>query len=799
MKRLVIIQDILEARSFLRHYRKNPEWRADELVLFVPDPESFRFLQSVPGLKPLEASVYDRTSEQDNVSPTAYDLAARWTELADGHHSYVYRGVSLPLVIQREMTYFWVGLLRSIHIFNELCRRTGPDEIWISRNPRQDLFFYAPSNYSHFSSICRASGSHQKKVREFAFFPQEQANSLCESMIRKTLFACGGYWTRQELKRTPRLRSCQFTALLKDAAAAVSGLFFQLYQNLRGSRSGSAVLISSSLAHIKPVIQAVQTNTALRIDYLREVFAPRQAFQMMKEGILFRSLPQSFSVRSKEATTPFSEIIADAWGYEEFESVDIVQASRQRLNFLITRYFPQIAGLVDAVHAFLDTHVYKGLAGEEDVCVFNKVLFEVAAQKGIQSVVVQHGAVGLPIGFVPLSASFFAAWGDFSKDRLLAWGVPKDRVVVTGNPAYDWLLHASLESRTAELASRYHIDPARPAVLVAMFPFRDYSSTDFPEVSFSRESYLESLKEIIKGLKPFQHYQIILKLHPRDSGAKKCEEIIKASGCGNIVLVQEGRILEWAPLCRAAVSFFSSSVMDLIASRTPLVMLDITGNVERTRSIFPVEVPIIAARAEAITTTLGPLLEGKAQPLDEAETHRYIYKLDGKAAQRIAALLCGENKTSKSAAPKEELNLREATLEDARLLLDWRNEPLSRKNSIQTEEIQLSGHLEWLQRTLKDRRVKIFIVMLAGNAVGDLRFEYSQGCVEFSWSVDHRYRGRGLGTRILEKAIETAGPGIEKKCRIKSDNIPSIKNALSAGFRLTGREEPNIQIYSRDN
>lgn len=644
MKSLVIIQDVLEARSFARQYRNSDEWQKREIILFSPDPESFRFFASFPDLEPIQESAYDDTSSQGNVSSTAYDLASAWTRYTGKSDSFMYRNISLPLIVQREMTYFWVGLLRNIHILNELCRQTKPDEIWISQYSRPDLFFYAPSNYTHYTHIVRANVNNKAKIREFKLCLADRIVAGCMILMRKALFLLGGYWTRQELKRTSHFRDYQFTAILKDILSLFSNAAFRIYYFLRPAPKDEAILVSSSLSHIKPVVAALKADYSYRIDYIREVFGPRQALRMLKERIYFKSLKANLGRMDNNALKQFSEVPAQSSTREEFEGVDLIQAARFKLNFLIRSCLPQIAKLIDSAYLFLDTENYKGVIGEEDICVFNKVLFETAKQKGIRSIVVQHGATGLPVAFTPLSATYFAAWGEFSKECLVRWGVPNNRIIVTGNPAYDRLVGDSLKSRTADLADRYGINKDRPVLLVAMFPFRDYSSTDFPEVSFSRESYVESLKEIIKGLKPFQDYRIILKLHPRDSGLKKCEQILQGSASGNITLVQEGNIAEWAPLCRAAVSFFSSSVIDLIASKTPLVMLDITGDAARTRSIFPVEVPIIPVRAYEISEALKHLLSDESSMLDENTVNHHIYKLDGKASARVAALLSDEGK-----------------------------------------------------------------------------------------------------------------------------------------------------------
>ena len=46
--------------------------------------------------------------------------------------------------------------------------------------------------------------------------------------------------------------------------------------------------------------------------------------------------------------------------------------------------------------------------------------------------------------------------------------------------------------------------------------------------------------------------------------------------------------------------------------------------------------------------------------------------------------------------------LREATIEDARMLLDWRNDELTRSVSLGSEKIPWDGHLAWFKRVFAD-------------------------------------------------------------------------------------------------
>ena len=55
------------------------------------------------------------------------------------------------------------------------------------------------------------------------------------------------------------------------------------------------------------------------------------------------------------------------------------------------------------------------------------------------------------------------------------------------------------------------------------------------------------------------------------------------------------------------------------------------------------------------------------------------------------------------------VKLRTATIQDADLLLEWRNDPKTRKASHNTDEVQRDEHISWLTKTLNNEVIaKLF-------------------------------------------------------------------------------------------
>lgn len=137
--------------------------------------------------------------------------------------------------------------------------------------------------------------------------------------------------------------------------------------------------------------------------------------------------------------------------------------------------------------------------------------------------------------------------------------------------------------------------------------------------------------------------------------------------------------------------------------------------------------------------------------------------------------------------------LRPATLEDAERLWKWRNDSLTRANSLNSEEIDWDQHVRWLGWNLRDQFVRIHIGMLAGVEIGLVRVEHENTGCWMSWTVAPECRGQGLGY-CLVKTVVDATPG-RIKATIKADNIASIRIAEKLDFALE-TEKDGVHHYA---
>jgi RimJ/RimL family protein N-acetyltransferase len=143
----------------------------------------------------------------------------------------------------------------------------------------------------------------------------------------------------------------------------------------------------------------------------------------------------------------------------------------------------------------------------------------------------------------------------------------------------------------------------------------------------------------------------------------------------------------------------------------------------------------------------------------------------------------------------EKITLRPATMKDADMLLDWRNDTQTRKASHSTSEVVKEEHVAWLSKTLVNANRKLLVAEENGASVGTVRADFSEGLWELSWTVAPNSRGQGVAKRMVALLANEITEPI--RAEVKIENIASARIAEYAGMAFD-REVEGVCHYSRE-
>ena len=133
------------------------------------------------------------------------------------------------------------------------------------------------------------------------------------------------------------------------------------------------------------------------------------------------------------------------------------------------------------------------------------------------------------------------------------------------------------------------------------------------------------------------------------------------------------------------------------------------------------------------------------------------------------------------------LTLRKATRQDCDDLYRFRNDPLTRKQSFNQQEILYEEHCQWFEQALEDIQRVFYIGQNDKNEkCGVVRFDIrGESFAEINVIVNPQSRGQGIGRQLISQTCSLFFAETKRRlilARIKETNSASIFVFQKAGF-----------------
>lgn len=178
-----------------------------------------------------------------------------------------------------------------------------------------------------------------------------------------------------------------------------------------------------------------------------------------------------------------------------------------------------------------------------------------------------------------------------------------------------------------------------------------------------------------------------------------------------------------------------------------------------------------------IADTISSIMNAAEQRKKMSQSGKRL--VDGMGAERVSLALMDLI-----------LNIRPATEEDARLVWEWANDPVTRTASFSSDPIPWSDHTRWFDSKLKSENCLFFLITREdGLPVGQVRYDKEGKEAVISVSLEESFRGHGYGSAILRLASNKvmASEGIDViHAYIKKNNEASKRAFIKGGFEEEG-------------
>lgn len=180
---------------------------------------------------------------------------------------------------------------------------------------------------------------------------------------------------------------------------------------------------------------------------------------------------------------------------------------------------------------------------------------------------------------------------------------------------------------------------------------------------------------------------------------------------------------------------------------------------------------------------------------------------DLEAVRRIVAAMGGRTsftwqeafeRVGRAPSHRADLELRPARMDDAGLLLAWRNDPDTIRNSFSGVAVAPSDHRNWLTQRLRDPASRIYVATMDGAPMGMARLDVRDvGVAGVSVAVDPAMRGRRLGTALLSTLVGAMAEDQQVTtlvAHVKPENTASVRAFSAAGFSEVDRSDDRVQL-----
>ena len=157
------------------------------------------------------------------------------------------------------------------------------------------------------------------------------------------------------------------------------------------------------------------------------------------------------------------------------------------------------------------------------------------------------------------------------------------------------------------------------------------------------------------------------------------------------------------------------------------------------------------------------------------------------------------NDTHKPQETRQALTIRRAVEGDSKDIWQWRNDPTTKANSINTDDVSWENHCVWYQKSLQNPDRFLYIgIDTKENKIGMCRFDVSGNEAEVSINLNPVFRNQKLSEPLLISSIRQFDKlaNIVLHATIKHFNIASQQCFKKAGFTHIS-DDSEYRYYQR--
>ncbi len=276
---------------------------------------------------------------------------------------------------------------------------------------------------------------------------------------------------------------------------------------------------------------------------------------------------------------------------------------------------------------------------DEDATALKRLLVLLAHEHQVPAVVVQHGVPRVRFGFAPPVADALCLWGNRSKEQLHAWGVPQEKLFVTGSPAHDELFAPGERFHSGQVApvperiagASLEETPFRVLLLATTRPrpLRPEPAAFHLTLEEYKRLLLLAVVEVLR----WPRARLTIKLHPRDSDPRWYRQFVPQENRHCVRIESRRTLWQLLPEHHLVLHIASGAGVEAALAGWPVVELLPQGGSE----LLPARRWGMLGTARSLEQLHGQILRWLKQPPQGpfADREQVMANFSGAAVPRV--------------------------------------------------------------------------------------------------------------------------------------------------------------------
>lgn len=427
----------------------------------------------------------------------------------------------------------------------------------------------------------------------------------------------GRLWNRWVDARSPRVGKRRILALTVNRRFA--NILLPVFDKLAANRENALLIVDKGFSSATPLLSNAGFNVRAFSGYETRTIARRVSEvrrQLMRQWMTLRQDP----------------VFRDGW---RCRNVNCWIAVEPKLQEYFTRLFPQLVRTIETTWELVRRESPQAVVLVDERPPFQRAFVEATKATGVPTVNIQNAVyANIPYGS-PIATDYVLVDGELFRDNLVARGTDLGRIVVTGQPRFDFLVRKDARFDRLSICRHLSLDPTIRIVLLASHPVSTFDPAE------ERRALLHAICVAVKAI---PQCALVIKLHPDEVDDRFHRETAASVGLDVVRIVRD--MDAWELLYASDVVVVASSTMgyEAIVMDRPLIQFIYHAH---GRELYPY-VESGAALGVATLKELEPALlraledHDTRQALQQGRAHavrRFAYRLDGQASGRAARFI----------------------------------------------------------------------------------------------------------------------------------------------------------------